>query len=101
MTVITRSPGSFTLPSTPVPTTSSQVANYDSEVAGMWVLNSSASPITFSATDGNGTAIIPAFAVVPNSRVALVESVCETFCPGGFSVAASATGLYFGASWTS
>lgn len=94
-------------PSTPqqikpqaVPTSSTPVVTVDAYLQTVTVTNTSGSAVSFTLADRQGSpvAVMAAVSIAANTTY-VIAFPSLYWCPSGFSVLASATGLSFYASW--
>lgn len=83
-----------------VPTSSTTVTSYDAYLKTVTVANTTASPITFTLADKQGSPVNVLSAVsVPANTTSVITFPDLYWCPGGFTVQAGGNGLNFYASW--
>lgn len=81
------------------PTTTTILTTADAYVLQITMENPTAGALTFTATCiASGIAFVPAVSVAPNS-LSVANYPAGYWCPGGFSVIASNTGLTYSAKW--
>ena len=84
-----------------MPTSLTDMDTRDSRLTGFVAYNSTGAPITLTLQTKDATPIPLAFSGALAAGVTLVaNSPFEMLCKGGWSVQASATGVYFGAVWS-
>jgi hypothetical protein len=83
-----------------VPSSSTVVTKVDAYLKTITVTNTTSGAVTFTLQDGQGSpiAVLSAVSVAANTTYVIVFPALY-WCPGGFTVQASSTGLNFYGAW--